>query len=115
MPIYYIILTGSKDGSSSMVALYVNSRVVCGFFLGWQGAPLQSFERSVWDCVGFYRIHTFLGPLVESQFKSFLKLLIRFLVLHIVLHSTLQVVINCCLKAACSFNVAYCLEVGQQA
>jgi hypothetical protein len=32
------------------------------------GAP-QSFERSIWDCVGFYMIHTFLDPLVESQFR----------------------------------------------
>ncbi len=56
-----------------MVALYVNSRIVCGFFPSWQGAPPQSFERSIWDCVGFYTIHTFLEPSVESQFRIISK------------------------------------------
>ncbi len=56
-----------------MVALYVNSRIVCGFFLGWLGGPPQSFERSIWDCVGLYTIHTFLDPLVESKFRIISK------------------------------------------
>ncbi len=56
-----------------MVALYVNSRIVCGFFLSWLGGSPQSFERSIWDCVGFYTIHTFLDPLVESQFRIISK------------------------------------------
>jgi hypothetical protein len=44
-----------------------------------------------------------------------LKLIISFLVLLILVLSLLQVIINCCLKAARSLNLAYCLEVGQQA
>jgi hypothetical protein len=56
-----------------------------GLFCSWQGVPPQSFERSVWDCVGFYMIHTFLNPSVECQVKSFLKLIISFLVLPLVL------------------------------
>jgi hypothetical protein len=31
------------------------------------------FEHSIWDCVGFYRIHTFLDPSVESQFRIISK------------------------------------------
>ncbi len=62
-----------------MVALCVNSRIVCGFFLSWWGGPPQSFERSIWDHVGFYMIHTFLDPSVESQLESFLSLIISFL------------------------------------
>ena len=56
-----------------MVALYVNSHIVCGFFLSWLGGPPQSFEHSIWDRVGFYIIHTFLDPLVESQLRIFSK------------------------------------------
>ncbi len=51
-----------------MVALYVNSPIVGGFFLSWCCVPPQSFEHIVWDCVWFYTIHTFLDPSVESQF-----------------------------------------------
>jgi hypothetical protein len=36
-------------------------------------SPPQSFERSIWDHVGFYTIHTFLGPSVESQFRIISK------------------------------------------
>jgi hypothetical protein len=56
-----------------MVALYVNSRIVCGFFLSWLGRPPQSFERSIWDPVGFYTILTFLDSSVESQFRIISK------------------------------------------
>ncbi len=56
-----------------MVALYVNSHIVCGFFLSWLGGPPQSFEHSIWDHVGFYTIHTFLDPSVESQFRIISK------------------------------------------
>jgi hypothetical protein len=73
VPIYLIIQAGSKDGSSSTVALYINSCIVCGFFPSWQGAPPQSFEQSIWDRVGFYMIHTFLEPSVESQFRIISK------------------------------------------
>ncbi len=62
-----------KDGSSSTVALYVNSCIVGGFFLSWWGAPPQFFARSIWDRVEFYTIHTFLDPLVESQFRIISK------------------------------------------
>ncbi len=70
--------TGFEDRFSSTVALYVDTSTVCGFFLSWKGAPPQYRERSVWGRVGFYMIHTFLNPSVESQFKSFLKLIIPF-------------------------------------
>jgi hypothetical protein len=70
-----------------MVAQYINYSILCGLFCSWQGVPPQSFECGIWDCVGFYRIHTFLNPLVKCQVKSFLKLIISFLVLHIVLLS----------------------------
>ncbi len=73
MLIYLIIWAGSKNGSSSMVALYVNSCIVCGFFLSWLGGPPQSFEHSIRDCVGFYTIHTFLDLLVESQLRIISK------------------------------------------
>ncbi len=32
-----------------------------------------SFEHSIWDCVEFYTIHTFLDPLIESQFRIISK------------------------------------------
>jgi hypothetical protein len=47
--------------------------MVCGFFLSWLGGPPQSFEHSIWDCVGFYMIHTFLDLSVESQFRIISK------------------------------------------
>ncbi len=56
-----------------MVAQYANSHIVCGFFLSWWGGPSQSFEHSIWDHVGFYTIHTFLDPSVESQFRIISK------------------------------------------
>ncbi len=56
-----------------MVALYVNSRIVCGFFLSWWGGPPQSCEHSIWDCVGFYTMHTFLDLSVERQFRIIFK------------------------------------------
>ncbi len=86
---YQITHTGFKDGSSSTVALYINSCSVCGFFLSWRGVPPQYCECSIWGCVGFYRIHTFLNPSVESQFKSFLKLIISFWYQHIISRQSL--------------------------
>ncbi len=65
-----------------MIALYVGPPIVCGFVLSWWDTPPQYCERSIWDCVGFYTIHAFLNLLVESQFDSFLKLIISFLILH---------------------------------
>ncbi len=106
---------GSKDGSSSTVALYVNSRIVCGLFHSWQGAPPQSFERSIWDRVGFYKMHTFLDPPVEYQIKSFLKLIISFLVFHIVLLSLFKLLILVASIRHAALNLACLLEVGQQA
>ncbi len=73
MQVYYITRTGFKDGFSSTFALYVDSSTVCGFFLSWHGAPPQYHERSAWGHVGFYRIHTFLNPSVESQFRIISK------------------------------------------
>jgi hypothetical protein len=68
--IYKIRHTEVEDGSSSMIALQVDSSTVRGFVLSWQGAPPQYCVRIIWDCVGFYRMHTFLNRLVESQFES---------------------------------------------
>jgi hypothetical protein len=51
---------------------------VCGFFLSWQGAPPQFCEHSIWGHAGFYTMHNFLNPPIESQFKSFLKRMIPF-------------------------------------
>jgi hypothetical protein len=65
-----------------MIALYVDSCIVPGFVLSWQGAPPQYCARCIWDCVGFYTMHTLLNPLVESQFESFLKLIILFGITH---------------------------------
>jgi hypothetical protein len=73
VPIYLNKRTGYKDGSSSTVALYINSSIVCGFFLSWQSVPPQYSEHSVWGHVGFYTIHTFLEALVESQFRIISK------------------------------------------
>jgi hypothetical protein len=61
-----------------MIALYVDSCIVHGFVLSWQGAPPQYCTHSIQDCVGFYTMHTLLNLLVESQFESFLKLIIPF-------------------------------------
>ena len=110
-----IVQAGSKDGSSSTVPLYVNSHIVCGLFCSWQDAPPQSFERSIWDHVGFYTIHTFLNPLVECPVKSFLKLIISFLVLHIVLLSLIKLLILVALTRHAALNLPCLLEVGQQA
>ncbi len=73
MQIYQITHTGFKGGFSSMILFYVDSSRVCGFFLSWKGAPPQCCERSIWGHVGFYTIHTFLNPSVESQFRIFSK------------------------------------------
>jgi hypothetical protein len=43
------------------VALYIDSSTVRGFYLSWQGVPSQYPERSIWDRVGFYMMHTFLN------------------------------------------------------
>jgi hypothetical protein len=56
-----------------MFVLYIDSRIVRGFVLTWQGAPPQYCECSIWDCVGFYMMHTLLNLLVESQFESVLS------------------------------------------
>ncbi len=61
-----------------MIAPYVDSHIVCGFVLSWQDTPPQHCEHSIWDCVGINTMPTFLNSLVESQFDSFLKLIIPF-------------------------------------
>jgi hypothetical protein len=58
------------------MALYVDSCIVHGFVLSCQDGSPQYCEQSIWDCVGFYMMYTFLDLLVESQFKSFLKLIV---------------------------------------
>ena len=61
-----------------MIPLYVDSLIVRGFILSWQDAPPQYCERSIWDHVGFYIMHTLLNLLVESQSGSFLRLITLF-------------------------------------
>ncbi len=89
--------------------------LVCGLFCSWQGVPPQIFERSIWDHVGFYTIHTFLNPLVECSVKSFLKLIISFLVWHILLLSLFKSIILVASTRHAAFNLTCLLEVGQQA
>ncbi len=61
-----------------MIVPYLGSCIVCGFVLSWWDTPPQYCERSIWDRVGLYTIHTFLNLLVERQFDSFLKHIIPF-------------------------------------
>ncbi len=56
-----------------------------------------------------------LNTLVECPVKSFLKLMISFLVLHTVLLSLLKLLILIALTRHTALNLAYLLEVGQQA
>ncbi len=51
---------------------------VASFSAGEVG-HLSLIERSIWDCVEIYTIHTFLDLLVGSQLESFLSLIISFL------------------------------------
>ncbi len=89
--------------------------ILCGLFCSWQGVPPQIFERSTWDCVRFYTIHTFLNPLIECPAKSFLKLIISFLVLHIVLLSLFKSLSLVASTRHAALNLLCLLEVGQQA
>ncbi len=51
---------GIIDGSNSTTALCIESSTECGFSLGWQGASPWNSAWNIWDCVGFYAMHTFL-------------------------------------------------------
>jgi hypothetical protein len=68
--------------------------------------PTLNVHLDIWDCVKSYVIHMFLARGLKITFTSNLKLIISFLVLHILLSSSLQVIIYCCLAAACS---SYCV------
>jgi hypothetical protein len=85
------------------------------FLSGIGHVPTPNVCLDIWDRVESYAIQMFLARRLKITFTSHLKLIISFLVLLILVLSFLQVVINCCLEAACSLNLAYCLEVGQQA
>jgi hypothetical protein len=65
-----------------MITLYIDSHIVPGFVLSWQGALPQYREYSIWDWVGFYMMHTFLNLLVESKFESVLSLFFFFGITH---------------------------------
>ena len=93
-----IIQAGSKDGSSSMVALYINSRIVCGFLLSLICVPTPKICSDIWYHVESYAISMFLARRLKITFTSNPKLTIIFFVITpLVLLSTLQVVNTCCL------------------
>ncbi len=72
------------------------------FFLSWSCVPTPNVHSNIWDCVESYAIHMLLACRLKITLASNLKLIISFLVLHILLPLSLQVVIICCLEAACS-------------
>ncbi len=61
-------------------------------------------------------MHNFLNLLVESQFKSFLKLIILFSITHNLLHSTLQsLILSLVAQKQHAPVIAYCPQVGLRA
>ncbi len=61
-----------------MVALYIDSSTLCGFYLSWQSAPPQHCDHSIWDRVGFYTMHTFSARqliAISNHFKPSSKLI----------------------------------------
>ena len=63
-----------------MVALYVNSSIVCGFFLSWPCVPTPNVRSDVWDLVESYAMHMFLARGLKITFTSNLKLIIYFVI-----------------------------------
>ncbi len=63
-----------------MVALYVNSRLVCGLFCSWPCVSTSNTHSEIWDGVESYAIHMFLACRLKITFTSNLKLIISFLV-----------------------------------
>jgi hypothetical protein len=85
------------------------------FLSGVGHVPTPNVHSDIWDRVESYGICMLLACRLKITFTSYFKLIISVLVLLILVLSLLQVVISCCLKAAHSLNLAYCLEVGHQA
>ncbi len=80
VPIHQFMQAESKDGSSSTVSLYINSRIVCGLFCSWPCVPTLKIRSDMWDRVESYAIHMFLAYRLKITFTSNLKLIIYFLV-----------------------------------
>jgi hypothetical protein len=98
-----------------MVALYVNSCIVCGLFRSWPCVPTPKICSDVWDRVESYAIHMFLARRLKITFTSNLKLIISFLVLHIGLLSLFKSLILVASTRHAVLNLSCLLEVGQQA
>jgi hypothetical protein len=105
---------GSKDRSSSMVALYINSHVGCGLFCSWHVCQLQKICSDVWDCVESYTIPMFLARRQKITFTSNPKLIISVLILILLLPS-FKLLSLVALTRHAALNLACLLEVGQQA
>ncbi len=97
-----------------MVALYINSHIGCGLFCSWHVCQLQKICSDTWDCVKSYAIPMFLAPGQKITFTSNPKLIISVLILILLLPSfKLLSPVASTMHAA--LNLAYLLEVGQQA
>ncbi len=84
------------------------------FLSGVGHVPTPNVRLDIWDHVESYVICMLLTHMLKIAFTSNLNLIISFLVLLILVLSFFKI-IHCCLEAARSLNLAYCLEVGQQA
>jgi hypothetical protein len=105
---------GSKDRSSSTVALYVNSHKGCCLFCSWHVCQLQKIRSDTWDCVESYVIPMFLARGQKITFTSKPKLIISVLILILSLPSFKSLSLVVSTKHA-ALNLACLLEVGQQA
>ncbi len=99
-----------------MVALYVNSRIVCGFLLSWTCLPTPKICLDIWYHVESYAISLFLACMLKITFTSNPKLIISFLVSHHQYYFQLfKSLILVALTRHAALNLACLLEVGQQA
>jgi hypothetical protein len=105
---------GSKDRSSSTVALHVNSRIGCGLFRSWHVCQLQKICLDIWDCVESYAIPMFLAHGQKITFTSNPKLIISVLILILLLPSFKSLSFVASTRHA-ALNLACLLEVGQEA
>jgi hypothetical protein len=105
---------GSKDRSSSTVALYVNSCIGCGLFRSWHVCQLQKIRSDIWDHVEFYGIPMFLACGQKITFTSNPKLIISVLIFILLLppFKSLSLVAS---TSHAALNLMCLLEVGQQA
>jgi hypothetical protein len=98
-----------------MVALYVNSCIVCGLFCSWPCVPTLKICLDIWDCVESYMIHMFFACRLMITFTSNLKLIIFFLVLLIRVLSLFKLLSLVASTRHAALNLACLLEGGQQA